>query len=194
MSKIAASALIAWKPVSDRIITARLQTNQSKITTIQVYAPTEDTEDTIKDNFYNKLQTTLDETPSHDLNLLMGDFNAKINPNRIGFGYVMGPYGSAENISDNGERLISLCASNSFSIGNIYFKHKQIHTKNMAITKWRNLKRDRLHLHLQRRRSSLLDVRTRRGAHINSDHYHVSGKCKLRLKRQPKRATRPRPI
>ncbi|KAI8782811.1 craniofacial development protein 2, partial [Biomphalaria glabrata] len=29
---------------------------------------------------------------------------------------------------------------------------------------------------------------------IGSDHYLVSGKCKLRLKRQPKRATRPRPF
>ncbi|XP_055874499.1 craniofacial development protein 2-like [Biomphalaria glabrata] len=37
MSKIAASALIAWKPISDSIITARLQTNQIKITTIQYY-------------------------------------------------------------------------------------------------------------------------------------------------------------
>uniref|UniRef100_A0A2C9LC51 Endonuclease/exonuclease/phosphatase domain-containing protein n=1 Tax=Biomphalaria glabrata TaxID=6526 RepID=A0A2C9LC51_BIOGL len=68
MSKIAASALIAWKPVSDRIITARLQTKQIKVTTIQAYAPTEDAEDTIKDHFYNQLQTTLDETPTHDPN------------------------------------------------------------------------------------------------------------------------------
>ncbi|KAI8771477.1 craniofacial development protein 2, partial [Biomphalaria glabrata] len=35
---------------------------------------------------------------------------------------------------------------------------------------------------------------TCRGADISSDHYLVSGKCKLRLKRQPKRATRPRPF
>uniref|UniRef100_A0A2C9KPM0 Endonuclease/exonuclease/phosphatase domain-containing protein n=1 Tax=Biomphalaria glabrata TaxID=6526 RepID=A0A2C9KPM0_BIOGL len=119
MSKIAASALIAWKPVNDRIITARLQTNQIKITTIQVYAPTENAEDTIKDNFYNQLQSTLDETPTHDLIPLIEDFNAKINPNQTCFEYVMGPYGSAENISDNGERLISLCASNNLSIGNI---------------------------------------------------------------------------
>uniref|UniRef100_A0A2C9LJJ7 Endonuclease/exonuclease/phosphatase domain-containing protein n=1 Tax=Biomphalaria glabrata TaxID=6526 RepID=A0A2C9LJJ7_BIOGL len=125
------------------------QTKQIKVTTIQAYAPTEDSEDTIKDNLYNQLQTTLDETSTHDLILLMGDFNAKINPNRTGFEYVMGPYGSAENISDNGERMISLCAFNSLSNGNTYFKHKQIHKNNMAITKWRNLQRDRLHLHLQ---------------------------------------------
>ncbi|KAI8732431.1 craniofacial development protein 2 [Biomphalaria glabrata] len=44
----------------------------------------------------------------------------------------------------------------------------------------------------KRWRSSLLDVRTHRGADISSDHYLVSGKCKLRLNRQTKRATRPR--
>ncbi|XP_055866667.1 craniofacial development protein 2-like [Biomphalaria glabrata] len=194
MSKIAASALIAWKPISDRIITARLQTKQIKVTTIQAYAPTEDAEDTIKDQFYNQLQTTLDETPTHDLILLMGDFNAKINPNRTGFEYVMGPYGSAENISDNGERLISLCASNSLSIGNTYFKHKQIHKKTWRSPNGETFNEIDYICISKRWRSSLLDVRTRRGADIGSDHYLVSGKCKLRLKRQPKRATRPRPF
>ncbi|KAI8781030.1 craniofacial development protein 2, partial [Biomphalaria glabrata] len=32
------------------------------------------------------------------------------------------------------------------------------------------------------------------GADIGSDHFLVSGKCKLRFKRQPKQATRPRPF
>uniref|UniRef100_A0A2C9KMB0 Uncharacterized protein n=1 Tax=Biomphalaria glabrata TaxID=6526 RepID=A0A2C9KMB0_BIOGL len=117
MSKIAASALIAWKSISDHIITARLPTNQIK-TNIEINVPTEDAEDTINDHLYNQLKTTLDGTLTHDLILLMGD--SKINPNLTGFEYEMGSYGSAENISDNGERLISLCASNSLSIGNIF--------------------------------------------------------------------------
>ena len=42
LNKKAASALIGWKPVSDRIITAWFQSPQVKATVIQVHAPTED--------------------------------------------------------------------------------------------------------------------------------------------------------
>uniref|UniRef100_A0A2C9L7L6 Endonuclease/exonuclease/phosphatase domain-containing protein n=1 Tax=Biomphalaria glabrata TaxID=6526 RepID=A0A2C9L7L6_BIOGL len=125
---------------------------KSKSPPFKYSPPTEDAEDTTKDNFYNQLQTILEETLT-DLILLMEDFNAKINPNRTGFEYVI-------TRSPNGE---------TFNEIDYIFISKR----------WR---------------SSLLDVRTRRGADISSDHYHVSGKCNLRLKRRPKRATRPRPF
>jgi len=64
LSKGAASALIGWKPVSHRIIAARLQMQQTKVTVIQVYAPTETAEDSEKDEFYSQLQDSLDEIPS----------------------------------------------------------------------------------------------------------------------------------
>ena len=64
LSKREVSALIGWKPVSHRIITARLQTQQAEVTVIQVYAPTETAEDSEKDEFYSQLQDSLDEIPS----------------------------------------------------------------------------------------------------------------------------------
>ena len=63
-SKGTASALIGWKPVSHRIVTARLQTQQAKVTVVQVCAPKEAEEDSVKDEFYTQLQDTLDEIPS----------------------------------------------------------------------------------------------------------------------------------
>ena len=33
-------ALVGWKPVNERIITARLCTKHAKVTVVQVYAPT----------------------------------------------------------------------------------------------------------------------------------------------------------
>jgi len=50
--------------VSHRIIAARLQMQQTKVTVIQVYAPTETAEDSEKDEFYSQLQDSLDEIPS----------------------------------------------------------------------------------------------------------------------------------
>ena len=47
--------LESWKPISDRIITARFFSNFIKTTIVQVYAPTNDAEEERKDDF---LRTT----------------------------------------------------------------------------------------------------------------------------------------
>jgi len=96
LSKGAASALIGWKPVSHRIITARLQTQQAKVTVIQVYAPTETAEDSEKDEFYSQVQYSLDEIPSYDTKLLIGDFNAQIGSDRRGQNVAVGLHGAAK--------------------------------------------------------------------------------------------------
>ena len=48
LSKRTTSAIIRWKPVRQRIITARMQTQQAKVSVIQVYAPTETVEDSVQ--------------------------------------------------------------------------------------------------------------------------------------------------
>lgn len=71
MSKKAVTALVGWKPVSNRIITAPYHINLAKITIIQTYAPIEDADDTAKDIFYNHFHKTLDGIPHHDIVLLI---------------------------------------------------------------------------------------------------------------------------
>jgi len=129
LSKGAASALIGWKPVSHRIITARLQMQQAKVTVIQVYAPTETAENSEKDEFYTQLQDSLDEIPSYDTKLLIGDFNAQIDSDRWGQNVAVGPHGTVKETTKNGERLTSLCVDNGLKIGNTFFQHKDIHKK-----------------------------------------------------------------
>ncbi|XP_051914908.1 craniofacial development protein 2-like [Hippocampus zosterae] len=63
LSSSAAKALIGWKPVNERIITARLYTRYAKVTIVQVYAPTEAASADDKNTFYNQLQTVLEEIP-----------------------------------------------------------------------------------------------------------------------------------
>ena len=67
MNKNAAKSLIGWNPVNDRIITARFQSKHTKITLIQVYAPTENSDEEEKDNFYAQLQDISDQVPNHDI-------------------------------------------------------------------------------------------------------------------------------
>ncbi len=106
LSKEATSALISWKPVNDRIITTRFLSRHTKTTSVQVYAPTEDAEETEKDAFYNQLQDVISEVPRHDVTVLCGDFNAQIGANRQGLEHVIGPYGTGRHTTNNGEHLL----------------------------------------------------------------------------------------
>uniref|UniRef100_A0AAY5EEC4 Rho guanine nucleotide exchange factor (GEF) 1a n=1 Tax=Electrophorus electricus TaxID=8005 RepID=A0AAY5EEC4_ELEEL len=103
LSKKASCALLGWKPVNNRIITARFQSRHAKTSIIQVYAPTEDSDDDQKDTFYGLLQDTIDEIPTHDVKFLIGDFNAQITDDRRGLENVIGPHSSGRQTNDNGE-------------------------------------------------------------------------------------------
>jgi len=66
------------------------------VTVIQAYAPTETAEDSEKDEFYRQLQDSLDEIPSYDIKLLIGDFNVQIDSDRRGRNVAVGPHGTAK--------------------------------------------------------------------------------------------------
>ena len=117
--------------MSHHIITARLQMQQAKVTVIEVYAPTETSEDSDKDEFYSQLQDTRDKIPNYDMKLLIGDFNAQINSDRRGQNITVGPHGTVKETTKNGERLTSLCVNNGLKTGNTFFQHTDIHKKNL---------------------------------------------------------------
>ena len=75
--------LLEWNPVSDRIITARFNSNHIKLTVIHAYAPTNEADDENKDLFYDQLQEEVDNAKKHDMMIVTGDMNAKVgNDNR----------------------------------------------------------------------------------------------------------------
>jgi hypothetical protein len=48
------------------------------ITVLNVHAPTEDKYDVIKDSFYEELEEVFDQFPRYHMNILMGNFSAKV--------------------------------------------------------------------------------------------------------------------
>ena len=180
-------ALINWEPVSPRIITATFLTKHKDIrmTIIQVYAPTNDADQESKDDFYNRLQDILDHQSAKNITILMGDLNAKIGNQNVGYERVMGKHGLGE-MNENGEQLADLCLLNDMIIGGSRFPHKKEHKATWVSPD--NATENQIdHMCINRRfRRTIQDVRVKRGADAASDHHLLIGKFRLKLKRHMK--------
>ncbi|VDP80624.1 unnamed protein product [Schistosoma curassoni] len=86
------------------IIKASFKTKNEGITMniIQCYAPTNHSNDDIKDQFYERLQSIIEKCPRKDLTILMGDLNAKVGIDNTGYEDIMRRHGLGER-NENGE-------------------------------------------------------------------------------------------
>ena len=181
LSKAAAKSLMSWKPVSDRIITARLYSKYIKATIVQAYAPQNGSSDEEKNMFYEQLQTVFDETPKHDMIISMGDFNAKIGFQMKGEEGIVGRHVLKGDRTDNGARFVSSCEVNNMAIVSTMFPHKDIHKYTWSSPDGTTRNQiDHITINGSYRRS-VTDVRTYRGADVDSDHHLVIGSIRLKL-------------
>ena len=63
------------------------------MTVIQVYAPTEDSTDEVKEDFYEQLQQIMKEVHKQDKLIVMGDMNAQVGDNVKVWGEIIGRQG-----------------------------------------------------------------------------------------------------
>ncbi|VDO88681.1 unnamed protein product [Schistosoma margrebowiei] len=87
LSKVEQNGLVGWESDVSRIIKASFKTRKEGITmnVIQCYVPTNDSNDDIKDQSYERLQSIIDKFPRKDLTILMGDPNAKVGIDNTGY-------------------------------------------------------------------------------------------------------------
>ncbi|XP_071177470.1 craniofacial development protein 2-like [Mytilus edulis] len=78
MNKQASKALIEWKHIGERLITARFHSKYVKLTLIQSYAPTNEADIETKTDFYEKFRSVMEGVHTHDVALVNGDLNAKV--------------------------------------------------------------------------------------------------------------------
>ena len=105
------------------MISLHLYGKPFNITVIQVYAPTNNAEETEVEWFYEDLQDILQLTPPKDVLFIIGDWNAKIGSQetsgitaRVGLGMW----------NEAGQRLIELSQENALVIANTLFQqHKR---------------------------------------------------------------------
>ena len=188
MDKTAKKSFLGWEPINHRIIRARFYSRFAKTTIIQCYAPTDPSEDEEKDLFYSQLQEQIDRTPRHDILIVMGDLNAKVGADNVGYESCMGREGVGE-MTDNGQRFADMCLENGLVIGGTVFRHKTIHKLTWTSPDGRtNNQIDHITIN-QKWRRSMTDVRVIRGADVSSDHHLVLCKLRVKLKRTTKRTS-----
>ena len=93
LDKEAKKSIMEWEPVCSRIIRARFYSRITKMTIIQCYAPTEDADIEVKEEFYAKLQEQLSKVSNRDILIVMGDLNAKVGQDNTGVEKNMGKHG-----------------------------------------------------------------------------------------------------
>jgi hypothetical protein len=69
--------------VSDRMSYIKLRGHWCDIIVLNVFAPTEDKSDYIKDRFYEELEQEFDKLPKNHMKILLGDFNAQVGMEHI---------------------------------------------------------------------------------------------------------------
>ncbi|XP_072050332.1 craniofacial development protein 2-like [Amphiura filiformis] len=67
LSRETAKCVLGYNPISDRLITIRLQARPVNISVVQAYAPTSTADDETIDSFFHELQETINKIPNRDI-------------------------------------------------------------------------------------------------------------------------------
>eukprot|EP00794_Sanderia_malayensis_P001894 gene1894-2149_t len=155
---------MGYNPVSDRMISIKLNSYPVKTTIIQVYAPTTRADEDEMDEFYGKLQDLVDNVPRK---FGLGDRN------------------------DAGERLLEFCGSNEMVITNMWFEQPKRWPYTWAMEKHNGEHRNQIdYIPIRKRwQSSVQSAKTLPGADCGSDHELLVAEIRLKLKRLKKTDT-----
>ena len=179
ISKEAQITLIGWEPVSARIFTTKFKISHKRIALniIQYYAPKNDADEEVKEEFYQMLEETTRKCSEKDITILLGYMDAKVGNENTGYEQVMGKHGLGT-MNENGELFANFCANYNLVIGGTIFSHKKFHLSTWVSP---DLKTENQIDHFcisKRFRRSLQDVRVKRGADAVTDHHLIVAKVK----------------
>jgi endonuclease/exonuclease/phosphatase family metal-dependent hydrolase/ribosomal protein S28E/S33 len=182
-----------FKPINERLCALRIKTTFFNVWLINIHAPTEDKDDDIKDEFYSLLEYTYDSLPSNDMKIVLGDFNAKVGKEETYKGTI-GGHSLHDTSNDNGQRVVDFASSRNIVVSSTFFPHRNIHKRTWASPDGVTFNQIDHVLTDKRAASSILDVRSYRGANCDSDHYLVKAtfRCRIATRGQTKSQTAPK--
>ncbi|XP_038106838.1 craniofacial development protein 2-like [Culex quinquefasciatus] len=171
--------VIGWTPVTDRMCVLRVKGRFFNISIINVHSPHSGSEDDEKDAFYEQLNWTYNSCPKHDVKIVIGDFNAQVGQEEE-FRPVIGKFSAHVRTNENGLRLIDFATSKNMAVRSTCFQHNLRDKYTWRSPQGTESQID--HVVIDGRHfSDIIDVRTYRGANVDSDHYLVMVKMRQRL-------------
>lgn len=191
VSRALSSRVTDFQAVSPRICKIRINMEPHNITAISVHAPTEEREEEEKMDFYADLEKTYDEAPSFDMKIILGDFNGKIGKERI-YHPTTGRHSLHDNTSSNGTKLIEFATAKEMVISSTYFPHKRIHKGTWKSPDGRIVNQIDHMLVDKRYASHIIDVKTKRGANVDSDHFLVTAKVRTKIAHRRRKPEEPK--
>jgi hypothetical protein len=170
------SAIKRVELVSDRMSYMVLRGRWCNIIVLNVHAPTEEKSDDSKDSFYEELQQVFDHFREYHMKILLRDFNEKL-------GRAIANESLHQDSNDNGVSLVNFATSKDLVVKSTMFPHRNIHKYSYTWTSPDGKTHNQIDNVLIDRRwhSSILDVRSFRGADCDTDHYLVVAKVRERL-------------
>ncbi|XP_030758449.1 craniofacial development protein 2-like [Sitophilus oryzae] len=160
-------SVVDFVPYPDRTALLKLRAKPSDLNIIQVYAPTADSPDYDVERFYDEVKLT----KKHDVNIIMGDFNAKIGRGK--FEEIIGSYGLGER-NERDDRLLQFSQEEGIKITNTAFQlhSRRLYTWKSPADRPANVIRNQIDFILinQRFSSTIKRASTYPGADVPSDH------------------------
>jgi len=182
--------VIGFEPYNERLCKLQLKGKYNNNTLINVYAPTEDHTEEIKEQFYDDLQYLLDETSKNDIIIILGDVNAQLGKERL-YNEVIGQHTLHEETNINGELLCEFACANNMVVMSTNFQHKRIH-KITWLSPDQNTASLIDHIIINANKKGVIeDVKTMRGPNIDSDHFLVKAVIKQKLSVMHKKKLKP---
>ncbi|XP_068625267.1 craniofacial development protein 2-like [Battus philenor] len=179
---------ITFVPVSNRAMMIQIQSKPLNLNIIQLYAPTTEGTNEDVEEFYKQTEQLIKVTKKHDINIILGDMNAKVGRREVKG--TVGKYGLGER-NDRGDRLVQFCQDQDFVIMNTYFQlpHRRLYTWTSPLHKPDRIVRNQIDYIMinSRFRNCVKSAKTYPGADIRSDHNPVVAEMLLVLKSIRKR-------
>ena len=163
--------------VSDRMSNVVLSGRWCNIIDFNVHALHEERSDDSKESFYVVLEQVFNDFPNYRITVMLGYFNRKVGREYI-FRLTIQNGSLHEDSNDNGIRIVNFTTSKNLDVKSMMFPHRNIHKYTWTFPDGHTHNQID-HILIDRRwNSSMLDVRSFRGADCDTDHYLVVPKVR----------------
>lgn len=168
--------------IDERIISISIKLKEGGMSLVQVYAPQQGRIAAEKEEFYRKLQQTVDGIKYGQQLIIIGDWNGHIGSERTGYEDIIGPH-SVGTKNVEGDRILNFAVVNRLSIMNTFFQHRDSHK--WTWYRWNEVRQEyvdksMIDLVATSKKQLICDVKAVPSVSLDADHRLVVTKVRLK--------------